>query len=161
MKYILLISLTALLSSCENNKEFKLKKVIFHSSYCFGSCPSYHLQIDDKRNVKFFSETVYKANSAYEEDTSRMGYFVGSIDIKSYNKIDSLIKNIGIDTLNFGHYNCCDGSKKTLIVYHNWRRIYLKSMFPPQKTDNLLNELYQICERNKLKRTNKTFKIEE
>ncbi len=90
-----------------------------------------------------------------------MGYFTGKISDVNFHKIDSLIKEIGIDTVNYKQATCCDSPVYTIIVYHNGKRKYLKSMYPPKKMDGIINELYKTCQNNNFKKTDKILIIEQ
>ena len=162
MKYALIIITVLTIFSCKKKDgKFKLDKIIFHSSQCFGSCPIFHLEVNKDRFAYLFAETVHKTSSDYGLDKQRMGYFTGKIDTTNFNKIDSLIQEIGIDTVNYKKVICCDSPIYTIIIYHNGKRKYLKSMYPPKKMSWIINELYNICQKNELKKTNKIFFIEK
>jgi hypothetical protein len=146
-------------NSQEATKEtFSLEKIIFHTSECHGSCSEYHLEIDSNKNTRLFSEKVF--NNNYQKNKAKEGYFSGKIDEANYQKLENLIKSIGADTLNFGNENCCDAPVRTVIVYYNGKRKFMKSMFPPKSTFPMLDQLRFICENHKLKRTNEKFVIE-
>jgi hypothetical protein len=137
-------------------KSFKLEKIIFHTSGCYGTCPTYHLQIDSNRKVKLFAETVYIEGSNFREheiDKDKIGYFSGSISNTTYNKLIKQLQICNIDTLTFGGPDCCDLPIKTIIVYYNGKRRYLSAMFPPESAYDLISLLDNICENTKLIRS--------
>jgi hypothetical protein len=147
----------------QSDKKVNLEKIIFHTSMCFGTCPTYHLQVDNNKNVKLYAEQVYKNPrdiSSYENDTEKMGYFVGKISDTTFNKLTNELSEIGLDTLKFDDVNCCDGSLITIIVYYNGKRKFLKSMFPPEKSNTLISTLYDICKPSNLTKTTGKFIIE-
>jgi hypothetical protein len=149
-------------NSQEATKEtFSLEKIVFHTYRCFGDCPTYHLEIDSSRNTRLFAERVYTANGEIIYDKAKEGYFSGKIDEANYQKLESLIKSVGVDTLNFGKAECCDGSLKKIIVYYNGKRKFMKSMFPPKFTFPMIEQLRSICINHNLKRVNEKFEIEE
>ena len=158
---IILIIVTLLGFSCKRPNPIKLEKIIFHTSFCFGTCPTYHLQIDSNKQVKLFAEEVYQGKSLFLRDSTKMGYFIGEIPDTTFIKLAEELQSIGIDTLKFDGVNCCDGSVKTIIVYYNGKRKYLKSMFPPKIAENLIDRLNNICRNYNFKRTTEKFKIEE
>lgn len=166
MKKILL-SLIVLISttSCfKSDKSIAFEKIIFHTSMCFGTCPTYHLEVDEAKNMKLYSETVFsdkKGAFNYDLDQEKMGYFVGKVSDTTFIKLKNELNTIGLDSLNFDGSNCCDGSLKTIIIYYNGKRKYLKAMFPPEKADKLIYILKDICETPNLKRTNLKFDIED
>lgn len=160
-KTFFLILLMICIGSCKRNEQkFSLEKIIFHSSMCFGTCPSYHLEIKRNRDTRLHSETVFKQGYDYQEDKEKIGYFIGSIDSNYFKNIENLIKKIGIDTIKFDNVTCCDGSVKKIIVYYNGKRKVLESMLPPKESKELIELLYFICENNQLRKTDKKFKIE-
>jgi hypothetical protein len=146
---------------CKN--DIRIERIIFHSSFCFGTCPTYHLELDNKKSFKLFAEKVYtdKVSLNYTEDTAKMGYFTGAVNDSTFVKLTNAIKTVGIDTLSFNNETCCDGSLITIIIYYNGKRKYLKSMFPPAKAELMINVLFEICSTSKLVRTHDKFVIEE
>jgi hypothetical protein len=140
------------------NPPAPFEKVIFHTGMCFGSCPVYHLEVDGNKNVKLQKEAIF--SRGMQVDSSKVGYFKGTADEESFNTLVHEIQTIGIDTVNFGNTHCCDGSLKTIIVYHDGKRRFMESMFPPQRTQNLIAALYAICEKSKLEKTDEKFVIE-
>jgi hypothetical protein len=151
--------ITTILGCGHTDKKIKLDKIIFHTSRCFGFCPTYHLQVDDKKEVKLYSEQVYK-NRSIETDKTKTGYFVGVLSDTTFNKLTNELSVIGLDTLEFDGSSCCDGSEITIIVYYNGKRKFLKAMFPPDKADKLIGILYDICETSNLTRVTQKFDIE-
>lgn len=134
------------------------EKIMFHTSQCFGACPVYHLEVDGKKNVKLQIEAIFA--KGIQVDSSKTGYYKGTADEAAFNQLVHEIETIGIDTLNFGDAHCCDGSLKTIIVYRNGKRKFMESMFPPERTNNLIAALYAICEKSKLEKTDEKFVIE-
>ncbi len=163
-KFFTLLALTiTVIGYGQSKKTFQLEKIIFHTSMCYGYCPSYHLQVDKDKKINLFAEQVYKnvRYQSYEPDTTKTGYFTGIVADTTFNKLTNELQKIGLDSLEFDGATCCDGSIKTIIVYYNGKRKYLKSMFPPVKAGKLISILYEICETSKLQRTDERFKIED
>lgn len=163
---IILFSIVLVFWGCtKTNQKVKLEKIIFHTSSCFGSCPVYHLQIDNNKQIKLHAERVYKEPSDFgyfELDSSKMGYFTGSISDTVFNKLIEELSSIGLDTLVFDGVDCCDGSVITMIVYYNdGKRKFLKSMFPPTHTNQVIETLHNICEKSTLTRTPQSFSLEK
>lgn len=153
--------LTAL-NQCNQGSKLKLEKIIFHTSECFGVCPTYHLEVDGDKSLKLYAERVYKKDKGFsmETDTARTGYFTGSVQDTTFQKLMNELETIGLDSLEFDGRSCCDGSLKTIIVYYNGKRKFLRSMFPPDKADQLIAILYEISETSPLQRTGEKFEIE-
>jgi hypothetical protein len=72
----------------------------------------------------------------------------------------TLLQICDIDKLKFDGPDCCDLPIRTIIVYYNGKRKYLRAMFPPERAENLINYLYNICEYSKLQVSN-IFNIEQ
>ena len=142
------------------DKDISFEKIIFHTSYCFGTCSTYHLEITSNRKTKLHAEQVYKKRSS-ETDKDKIGYFKGQINEKKYAKLINSLQTCNLNTLEFDGQLCCDGSVITIIVYFNRQRKYLKSMFPPVLANNLIEALYDICSEHELQRTDEKFVIEK
>lgn len=142
------------------DKSIKLDKIIFHTTFCYGWCPTYHLQIDSNKQVKLFAEEVFK-NCNLEKDTSEMGYYTGYISDSTYNKLVENIQTCNLQTIEFADRLGMDGSIQTIIIYYNGKRKYMQSMFPPTIADNLIDFLYNICKNNSFNKTTEKFIIEE
>ncbi len=157
---ILIIASLSLLTGCHVQK---FEKIIFHTTQCFGTCPSYHLEIDNDKKISLYAETVFSKDrhALFRFDTTKMGYFTGKVADTSFKKLVREFNAVGIGSLNFDGANCCDGSEITIIAYYDGKRKYLKSMFPPAKAGPLIDILYEICGKSKLQRTDKKFYIED
>lgn len=164
VRLIILIVSVLIFGACRQYEKIKLEKIIFHSTRCFGSCPAYHAQIDSTRTLLLYSEYVDKTPDINTDlnnpDTTEMGYFTGQVSDRQYNELVAELENVGPDNLDFDGRDCCDGSTKTIIIYYNGKRKFLKSMFPPREADKLISVLRQICESTVTQRTNQTFDIE-
>jgi hypothetical protein len=146
----------------QTEKRHSFEKIIFHTTGCLGTCPTYHLQLDANKQIKLFAETVYKNDQDFsiEEDAVKTGYFKGVANDSTFALLDNELKNIGLDTLEFDSASYFDVSLKTIIVYYDGKRKFLKSMFPPDKANKLIGILYDICEKSILTRTTRKFDIE-
>jgi len=148
------------------DKKTGLEKIIFHSTGCFGSCPTYHLQLNNDKSFKLFAESVLKRDTVSlnilgKADTTKMGYFIGQSDDTLFQQITTELATLGLDTINFDGPSYTDGSSITLIIYYDGKRRYLQSYFPTPKADKLISSLYNVCESSPKKRSNEKFKIEE
>lgn len=97
----------------------KFEKIIFHTTECFGTCPVYHLQVDNSRQVKLNAQVVYKPRSGYQTDTASQGYFTGQLSDTTFEKLIRAIQTCNLRTLKMNNALCCDGSVSTIIVYFN------------------------------------------
>jgi hypothetical protein len=139
------------------NKKPAFDKIIFHTTGCFGSCPTYYLELDQDKKVKLFAAHIFKGEPFNIADT---GHFAGSADDKTFKVLSTIIDTIGVDTLKFNGSTGSDGSLYTIIIYRNGKRMYLQSMFPPSKASPLIFALYDICTKSELARSTKPFSIE-
>ncbi len=145
-----------------NDKTVKLEKIIFHTTGCWGYCPTYHLQIDSTRNIDLYSESVYLQKEGFRsiQDSTKIGYFNGKLPKTKYDNLIVILESMGLDTLKSNEATCCDGSIITLIIYYNGRRMYIHSMFPGEIFESIILSLYDICEKSKLQRIDQHFEIE-
>lgn len=139
----------------------KFEKIIFHTTECFGTCPVYHLQVDNSKQIKLNAQVVYKPRSGYQTDTASQGYFKGQLSDTTFGKLIKAIQSCNLRTLKMSNALCCDGSVSTIIIYFNGQRKYFKTMFPPTIANELIKTLYGICEEGGLVKSFGKFKIEE
>lgn len=139
----------------------KFEKIVFHTSACYGMCDVQHLEINNDKKIRVFNERIYSIkNGVSEINHSKMGYFKGTANDTSFNKLLKEFEKIKIDTLTFDEVNCCDGIIFTVIVYYDGKKKILQSMSPPETTINFLNTLWQIANTENLKKTETQFEIE-
>ncbi|MFD2824451.1 DUF6438 domain-containing protein [Lacinutrix iliipiscaria] len=144
------------------DKSFVFEKLIFHSSSCFGSCPIVHLEISSNRKLKL-TGNYYQENSK-KKDEKRSGNYNGELTQNEYNRLIDLIIKSRITTYGDTDKNanfCCDGSIKTLVLYHNGKRKYYKAMFTPPLLDELISFLYNIDKEAILTKTRNEFEFEK
>lgn len=160
IKKLLLLSLfSILLSSCKSAKnDLQFDKIIYHTSACFGFCPVVHLEVNANKTVRLHAEKMYSKAGGVAE--SRIGYFNGTVNDTTYNKLIKELRLIGLDTLKFDGPDCCDGATKTIIVYYNGKRKYLRAMFPPDHAFSLISVLNDIYSTGKFTRSEAEFKLE-
>ncbi len=95
MKKIFYLIISFILISCASKKnDNEFEKIIFHTSECFGTCPEYHLEINQKKEVKLYVEKAYEKRKI---DTLKMGYYKGKLDDKTYIEFIDLIKKIDLE----------------------------------------------------------------
>ncbi len=164
LKLAILCVSVLLFSECRRPEKINLEKIVFHTTRCFGSCPAYHSQIDSNKAFRLFAEYVGNtpdiAINLNNPDTSKMGYFTGTVSNTQYAELENELQLIGLDNLHFDGADCCDGSVKTIIIYYNGKRKVLKSMRPPREADKLISLLRYITESTSTQRTKKIFLIE-
>lgn len=155
------IELTRQKFAVDNN--IKFEKIIFHTTHCFGHCPIYHLEINKNGQARLHKEEIYKEveKGNFIIDTLNIGYHSGVLSTQLLTELEHHLKTCNLETLECDGPLCCDGSIKTIIVYHNGKRKYLKYMFPPAIVSNLINQLYHICQAADLQKTKIEFTLEE
>jgi hypothetical protein len=160
-KFLLLLIFPLLVSAQQKTEAFK--KIIFHTSMCFGKCPVYHLQVESNKKVKLYAEHVYKqdANMKVVEDSSKIGYFTGTVDNQLFNSLVKELKKIKLDSVKLDGPTCCDGSVTSLIIYYRAKRRSGRSMVPAEEMRPVISILSQICRSEDLKRTTEHFVIEK
>lgn len=157
MKKYLLISLLCFFAQLGKTQIFE--KITFQTSYCFGTCPVYHLELKADKSFKLHTEIVFLENSQTRElDSAKMGYFIGKLDEKMYEKFILEFQQSDMCNLTFDGVKCCDGSLISLTVNYDGIKKELVSMFPPKQADALLNVLYEICQTSPMKRVNANYK---
>jgi hypothetical protein len=160
-KFLILLLLPLLVSAQQKTEAFK--KIIFHTSMCFGRCPVYHLQVENNKKIKLYAEHVYKTdeNMKAVEDSSKIGYFTGTVDNQLFNSLIKELKKIKLDSVQLNGPTCCDGSVVSMIIYYRCKRKAGQSMFPPEEMRPVIAILSQICQSPDLKRTTEKFVIEK
>ena len=133
------------------------EKINFQTSYCFGTCPVYHLELKADKTFKLHGETVFLEHSQTRAlDSSKMGYFSGKLDQKTYHKFIAAFQQSDMCNLTFDGITCCDGSLIIMVVNYDGIQKELVSMFPPYEAQPLIQVLYEICRTTKMKRVNST-----
>jgi Domain of unknown function (DUF6438) len=156
-----IVFILSILLSCNGKDKPPFDSIIFHTTRCFGTCPVYHLELNSNKKVRLFAESVNRKDSLFmSEDTTKMGYFEGYANNKSFQKLSKIINAAGLDTVKYNAEFCCDAPVIAIIMYQNNKRIYLRSMFLPEKLDPLVKVLYEICKNSSLKKVSKKFEIE-
>jgi hypothetical protein len=153
MKKYLLISLLGLIYQLVQAQIFE--KITFKTSYCFGTCSVYQLELKADKSFQLHREIVFLENSQTRElDSAKMGYFIGKLDKKMYEKFIAAFQLSDMCNLTFDGVKCCDGSVITMTVHYDGIQKELISMSPPKKADALLDILYEICNTSPMQRVN-------
>lgn len=160
--FLLLLATVALRDCSPSDRKIKPEKIIFHTSPCFGACPTYHLEVQSDKGLRLHVERVYQKDKGFsmEPDSTKTGYFTGIVSDTTFQKLLTELETVGLDTLELNGPDCCDGSLKTIIVYYNGKRKFLRSMFPPDNIKGLIAVLYEIAEKSQVRRTDKPFGLE-
>lgn len=159
MKILILPLLVCLIACRPAREQFAFEKITYHSGPCFGVCPSYHLEILNDKTVLLKGDSLYNRRGT-NYDYGRVGYFRGKVSDSSYQKLILELRAIGLDTVQFKGPDCCDAPMKTMIVYYNGKRKYLRTMFPPDHARELLSALTEIYSKTAFEPTPQRFEIE-
>ena len=141
----------------KKSNEINLTKLIYHSSRCYGPCPTIDMEIDSNRHIYVTRQRFHFK----EPIDSGSGYFAGILPQEKFDSVIHLLKACDYNNLTFPDVNCCDGVITTLIIYSNGQRKYLRSMTPPQKAGKLISYLHEIGLNEPLAKTDKEIKLEE
>jgi len=161
--WLLLVLFITLLLSCRTvpkNDGFKLSKIVYHTTRCFGWCPVIDMQVDDKRAITV-NRLVFPQGKGAAADSSKSGMYTGTISQDNYDTLVNLLVKSNIDSMQFPNQMCCDAPIVTLIVHHNGKRKYLKSMFPPEDAQPVIEFLRKLALDSTLTKVNSIEKIEE
>jgi hypothetical protein len=153
-------SITFIKQGFNKDKSFHLEKIIYHTTSCYGSCPVIDLEIQNNKNL-YLNGRFYRNKSMYDIDSTKSGNFYGKLNDTVYLELIDILKTLDFKNFNFPERLGADAPIKTLIVYHNGRRKYFKSMFPPAILYRLLAFLQHIGEHTSLIRTNDLQTIEK
>ncbi|MCX8531071.1 DUF6438 domain-containing protein [Chryseobacterium luquanense] len=128
----------------------KFDKLIYRTTGCFGTCPTYYLEINNDRTFKLFAETVFKEETSifdFELDSAKMGYFKGSLDEVTYNTLNKKIQMISEP--NYKYYKddvITDTPTVTLIVQRGGDKTCYNTFNPTNDfQNNVINFLNNIC----------------
>src|SRR5690606_15172093 len=172
-----MIFLNIIPMSCQRNQETpNLDKIIFNTddSGCWGLCPIYHLEINNDLSARLYVEKfLYYDSICYQtnfeqcdlkQDSSKIGYFEGKIDSDKYSRMKNFIEKNRFDTIqnDLRKTDCNDALYRKYILYfdRNQRKEILYSCTENKQLDSLSAMLYEIIEKNELKRTDEIFFLE-
>jgi len=159
MKTILLALLV--FSSCTAQKIVP-QKIVFASSRCYGTCPSYRIQINSDKTARMIIDDYFSKPADREtEDTAKQGCYTGIINDSLFNSIINDMNKVGIDSLVSDDRLCCDAPVKTIIIYSGNKRQFFHTMFPKDKFVSLIKSLYDVYNLTKWEKTYSKFAIED
>src|SRR5690606_25439844 len=96
-KLLLLIFLLLNIYGCDQNKtNFSFEKITLHTEMCLGTCPIYHLEINNDKQIKLFVEEFYIEEYFEEKETIEDHCCDGSLKTISiyYNRKIKVIKTM-------------------------------------------------------------------
>jgi len=153
-------SITFIKQEFNRDESIIFEKIIYHTTSCFGSCPTIDLEIRNDKSV-YLKGQFYKDNSMFEIDSIKSGLFKGKLNDTLYAELIDILQTCNLKTLTFPERQGADAPVTTLIIYYNRQRKYLNSMFPPTIADKLIEFLYLINTKVDLTRTDQKRTIEK
>jgi len=171
MKYIFLFTVIGFLmaSSCKTNKaastaltnntakQLQFNRLVYHTSFCFGSCPKIDMLIDSAGNISLRRETI----SVKSMGKPGLNMYKGQLTNTQYDSVINLLAQVNYKSLVWDDVTCCDGVITTLIVYAGSDKKYLKSMLPSQESQPLLNYLHTLGLKTDLPKTGDEIELEQ
>ncbi|MCF0061757.1 hypothetical protein MUK70_21180 [Dyadobacter chenwenxiniae] len=115
------------------DKTIKFEKLFYHASRAWNG-PTVAMQVDSSKSMYM----RYTNNTGSLERGLPTGRYKAVLDDDTYNELIKQLQNCNLRTLRFGNIKGNDAPDITLIVYFNGKRKYLKSMFPPRISEELL-----------------------
>jgi hypothetical protein len=158
IKNIILILLFFISTKTFGQTDFKFQKLYFYvSPNCHGICEEYHLLVDSNGIVKLHAVKVIKKNTEFESNPKKEGYFTGQLTTKQFDTLVSIIKRCDMEHITDFGVNCCDGQWKKIKVNYNNKVKTIETLYPKDNLKLLVEYIYYIIKKQKLKRTNETW----
>lgn len=154
------VNITFIKQEFNKDKTIVFEKIIYHTTSCFGSCPTIDLEIKNDKSI-YFKGQFYKDNSMFITDSIKSGLFAGKLNDTLYEELIDILQTCNLKTLSFPERHGADAPVTTLIIYYNGQRKYLKSMFPPTIADKLIEFLYRVNTKAELTKTNEKRTLEK
>lgn len=138
-------------------------QLFFHTTGCLGTCPTFHLRVDDQQNIQFYAENIimFDSTGTQRDDTARQGYYTGRLNDSLYQELVLAVQSACLRTLRIPDIMGYDGSVYTIIVYFGNQRKYMQTMFPPIVLVRLIEICYRICDENRLPKTNRQLSFDQ
>ncbi|SDI35468.1 hypothetical protein SAMN05421846_106239 [Chryseobacterium taeanense] len=128
------------------------EKLIYRTTSCYGNCSIINLELDKNKNIYIHREIF--------NDKINSGNFKGTLSEEEYARFINILQTSNLRKWYFPEKDGSDSPITTLIIYHNGKRKYFKSMFPPAISNQLIKLLYEIGEKAQLIRTDKEKQME-
>lgn len=165
-KALFLFVVLQLIIGCATKKvEDRFEKIIFHTTKCFGTCPEYHLELNNNKEIKLYIEKAYQKR---ELDTSRIGYYKGKLDKVTYVEFLELLEKMDLDKSGIieperepNTVVLRETSQLFLILYNDKKRKPIIYIYPAGHWQKIMAFLYKIAEDDSLIKTNEKLYIEK
>jgi hypothetical protein len=115
------------------DKTIVFEKLVYHASRAWNG-PTVAMQVDSNKNLYM----RYTNNTGGLDRGLASGNYKAVLDDDTYKELIKQLQNCNLRTLRFGDIKGHDSPDITLIMYFNGKRKYLKSMFPPRISEELL-----------------------
>jgi hypothetical protein len=115
------------------DKTISFEKLIYHATRAWSG-PTISLEIDSNKSLYMH----YTNNTGGADSGMASGNYSAVLDDASYKELIYNLQHCNLRTMRFGNIEGADSPVVTLIVYFNGKRKYLKSMFPPRISNDLL-----------------------
>ncbi len=153
----LILTLSLLLINC-NNEKINFDRLIYRTTGCFGTCPSYYIEINSDKTFKLFAETVYKANTSifdFEYDSAKIGYFRGILSEENFKKLNSKIEVVNAKGYKYDRNEMItDTPEISLIIQRGGDKTCFQTFYPTKNfKNNVVIFLNDICENSKMVKT--------
>jgi hypothetical protein len=121
-------------------------KVSFFTSKCYGTCPSFFLEIDSTRQVKFYGN----------EYTEVLGGAKGIIDVQDYHALMIKIQNLQIDSIKT-EYEASWTDDQTCLVVIDYNKMRIQSKVygnseEPIELRLIFHKLFEIARKLELEK---------
>jgi hypothetical protein len=132
------------------------ERLVFNSTLHYGACPIINLEIDREKNV-YVNRRICKKPSffgyGFDIDSLISGSFTGKLSDSLFTELITIIQTSNLRSWQFPERRTTHAASRTLIIYHNSQRKYLRSDLPPAIAYKLVGFLYLIGEKTDLLKT--------
>lgn len=125
-------------------------KITYKTTSCYGTCPTYYLEINSDKTFKLFAETVFKDNTSifdFELDSTKMGYFKGKLDDKSFQNLNQKLQKLS--NPKYKYYRdgmITDTPTITLVIQRGGDKTCYQTFNPTNDFQtNIINFFNKIC----------------
>jgi hypothetical protein len=147
---LILISTSAWITSCTNNKsparENEITRVVLATGGCFGPCPVQIFDIDSSLSVKYVGE----------QNTDLKGFHRGKIPQEFWDSLNIKFESVSYKKLDSAYDETADGLTTELMIYDENNRIkyiYAQSSSLPDSVENVYKWLLARLDKIRLTKT--------
>jgi hypothetical protein len=137
----------------------QFKKVVFKTPGCYGNCPKFELEINDKFEL-YQNGIFYNEFSMSEIDTNLTGQFSGQLNKDIKKRIDYLMQSCFLKTIKISEYLDLEQPVTSLIIYFNDEKRVFKFNQAPALLEEFVHFLTYIYQDVKLTKSNEVRDLE-